>query len=293
MALRVSRAVADAADQLADFVNEMRAATSPAESEDRRPFSLPCVFPVGLSRDGLPRTGKASVERVASDHRDFIQTPYILQQHGFIRPESDATLAGLSLAYAHQARPARRSPGPAFLAAKGSSSMTLQLAATQEKSSFVTASDGHGGALFYDPPKTLGHAQTDLGFAATIPSSGAGSFASRVAQAPAIDTSWILLERGKPWRHRAKASIRRRRRTRPWPSQPSKPTLPRASRRRVSKAVSAGWMGLSLRPVRSVHLGLRPFAPDAPLTNIRIVKAAFYSTIVSITSNYLLPHQIT
>ena len=40
----------------------------------------------------------------------------------------------------------------------GSSNVTLHLAAAQAKSSFMTASDGHGGTLVYDPPATTKHA---------------------------------------------------------------------------------------------------------------------------------------
>ena len=65
--------------------------------------------------------------------------------------------------------------GTSLLVSNGSSSVTLQLASDQSKSSFVTASDGHGGTLVYDPPAV-----------------GASSAPSSIATSrPIVDHSWI------------------------------------------------------------------------------------------------------
>ena len=126
-----------------------------------------------------------------------------------------------SLAYAQGSTSATLT-GTSLMVANGSSSVTLQLASTQAKSSFVTASDGHGGTLVYDPPATPSFAQTDLG--TTAPGGGSGDAAASVAQTPAVETSWIALAMealgGLGENSHPTTQVQA-----PWPSQPLRPDI--------------------------------------------------------------------
>ena len=60
-----------------------------------------------------------------------------------------------SLAYVQGSTTATLVNSTSLVVADGSSAVTLTLASSSSKSSFTTASDGHGGTLVYDPPATM------------------------------------------------------------------------------------------------------------------------------------------